>query len=72
MILNYMLLLCSKTVERIINIKTNNIVYRRIGDYNISNPLLPFKEEKDKLSKWVMICNGLFTVHIIDVYSYRI
>ena len=35
--------------------KTNNITYRRVGDYNIPNLTLPPKETNIKLGKWGMI-----------------
>ena len=35
--------------------KTNNITYRRVGDYNIPNLTLPPKETNIKLGKWGMM-----------------
>ena len=35
--------------------KTNNITYRRVGDYNIPNLILPPEEENITLGKWGML-----------------
>ena len=35
--------------------KTNNISYRRVGDYNIPNLILPSEEAKITLGKWGML-----------------
>ena len=35
--------------------KTNNITYRRVGDYNIPNLILPPEEANITLGKWGMI-----------------
>ena len=35
--------------------KTNNITYRRVGDYNIPNLALPPEEANIKLGKWGML-----------------
>ena len=35
--------------------KTNNITYRRVGDYNIPNLILPPEEANITLSKWGML-----------------
>ena len=35
--------------------KTNNITYRRVGDYNIPNLILPPEEANIKLGKWGML-----------------
>lgn len=35
--------------------KTNNITYRRVGDYNIPKLTLPPKETNIKLGKWGMM-----------------
>ena len=32
--------------------KTNNIAYRRVGDYNIPNLILPSEEANIRLGKW--------------------
>ncbi len=32
--------------------KTNNISYRRVGDYNIPNLILPPEEANIKVGKW--------------------
>lgn len=35
--------------------KTNNITYRRVGNYNIPNPVLPHEEANIVLAKWGML-----------------
>ena len=35
--------------------KTNNITYRRVGDYNIPNLALPSEETNIRLGKWGML-----------------
>ena len=35
--------------------KTNNITYRRVGDYNIPNLILPHEEANITLGKWGML-----------------
>ncbi len=35
--------------------KTNNITYRRVGDYNIPNLILPPEEANITLGKWGML-----------------
>lgn len=35
--------------------KNNNISYRRVGDYNIPNLILPLEEANISLSKWGML-----------------
>ena len=35
--------------------KTNNISYRRVGDYNIPNLILPLEEANIILGKWGML-----------------
>lgn len=35
--------------------KTNNITYRRVGDYNIPNLTLPPEETNIRLGKWGML-----------------
>lgn len=35
--------------------KTNNITYRRVGDYNIPNLILPLEEANIRLGKWGML-----------------
>lgn len=35
--------------------KTNNITYRRVGDYNIPNLILPHEEANITLGKWGMM-----------------
>lgn len=35
--------------------KTNNITYRRVGDYNIPNIILPPEEANITLGKWGML-----------------
>lgn len=35
--------------------KTNNITYRRVGDYNIPNLTLPSEETNITLGKWGML-----------------
>ena len=41
-----------KMSKKIISIKTNNIVYKRINDYNISNLLLLHKGEILSFENW--------------------
>ena len=41
--------------ERTNTIKTNNITYRRVGDYNIPNLILPPEEASITLGKWGMM-----------------
>lgn len=43
--------------------KTNNITYRRVGDYNIPNLTLPPEEANIKLSKWGMLHKDYLLKH---------
>ena len=43
--------------------KTNNITYRRVGDYNIPNLTLPPKETNIKLGKWGMMHKDYLLKH---------
>lgn len=43
--------------------KTNNISYRRVGDYNIPNLILPLKEANITLSKWGMLHKDYILQH---------
>ena len=43
--------------------KTNNITYRRVGDYNIPNLALPPEEANIKLGKWGMMHKAYLEKH---------
>ena len=43
--------------------KTNNISYRRVGDYNIPNLTLPPEEANIKLGKWGMLHKDYLEKH---------
>ena len=43
--------------------KTNNISYRRVGDYNIPNLTLPPEEANIRLSKWGMLHKDYLLKH---------
>ncbi len=43
--------------------KTNNITYRRVGDYNIPNLTLPPEEANIRLSKWGMLHKDYLLKH---------
>ena len=43
--------------------KTNNITYRRVGDYNIPNLVLPPEEANITLGKWGMMHKTLLEKH---------
>lgn len=43
--------------------KTNNISYRRVGDYNIPNLILPLEEANITLSKWGMLHKDYILQH---------
>ena len=43
--------------------KTNNITYRRVGDYNIPNLALPPEEAKVHLGKWGMMHKDYMLKH---------
>ncbi len=43
--------------------KTNNITYRRVGDYNIPNLILPPEEATITLGKWGMLHKNYLMKH---------
>ena len=43
--------------------KTNNITYRRVGDYNIPNLILPPEEATVTLGKWGMLHKDYLLKH---------
>lgn len=43
--------------------KTNNITYRRVGDYNIPNLILPPEEANITLGKWGMLHKDYLLKH---------
>ena len=43
--------------------KTNNITYRRVGDYNIPNLILPPEETNISLCKWGMLHKDYLLKH---------
>ncbi len=43
--------------------KTNNITYRRVGDYNIPNLILPPEEANITLGKWGMMYKDYLEKH---------
>ena len=43
--------------------KTNNITYRRVGDYNIPNLILPPEEANITLGKWGMLHKDYMLKH---------
>ena len=43
--------------------KTNNITYRRVGDYNIPNLVLPPEEANITLGKWGMLHKNYLMKH---------
>ena len=43
--------------------KTNNISYRRVGDYNIPNLALPLEETNISLGKWGMMHKDYLLKH---------
>lgn len=45
----------NRVKERTNTMKTNNITYRRVGDYNIPNLILPLEEANIRLGKWGML-----------------
>ena len=49
--------------------KTNNINYRRVGDYNIPNLILPPEEENITLGKWGMLHKNYLLKHKKVVFS---
>ena len=49
--------------------KTNNINYRRVGDYNIPNLILPPEEANITLGKWGMLHKNYLLKHKKVVFS---
>lgn len=49
--------------------KTNNITYRRVGDYNIPNLALPPEEANIRLSKWGMLHKDYLLKHKKVVFA---
>ena len=49
--------------------KTNNISYRRVGDYNIPNLTLPPEEANIRLSKWGMLHKDYLLKHKKVVFA---
>ncbi len=49
--------------------KTNNISYRRVGDYNIPNLILPPEEANIRLSKWGMLHKDYLLKHKKVVFA---
>ena len=43
--------------------KTNNITYRRVGDYNIPNLILPPEDASVRLGKWGMLHKDYLLKH---------
>ena len=43
--------------------KTNNITYRRVGDYNIPNLILPPEKANIRLGKWGMMHKSYLEKH---------
>ncbi len=43
--------------------KTNNITYRKVGDYNIPNLILPPEETNISIGKWGMLHKDYFLKH---------
>lgn len=43
--------------------KTNNISYRRVGDYNIPNLILPSEEANIRIGKWGMLHKDYLLKH---------
>lgn len=43
--------------------KTNNITYRRVGDYNIPNLALPPEEAEIRLGKWGLLHKDYMLKH---------
>lgn len=49
--------------------KINNITYRRVGDYNIPNLILPSEEANIRLGKWGMLHKDYFLKHKKVVFT---
>ena len=49
--------------------KTNNISYRRVGDYNIPNLVLPSEETNTTLSRWGMLHKNYLLKHKKVVFA---
>lgn len=49
--------------------KTNNITYRRVGDYNIPNLTLPSEETNITLAKWGMLHKDYLLKHKKVVFA---
>ncbi len=49
--------------------KTNNISYRRVGDYNIPNLVLPPEEANITLGKWGMLHKDYLLKHKKAVFA---
>lgn len=49
--------------------KTNNITYRRVGDYNIPNLALPHEEANITLGKWGMLHKDYLFKHKKVVFT---
>ncbi len=49
--------------------KTNNITYRRVGDYNIPNLTLSPEETKNTLGKWGMLHKDYLLKHKKVVFT---
>ncbi len=49
--------------------KTNNISYRRVGDYNIPNLILPPEEANITLGKWGMLHKDYLLKHKKVLYA---
>lgn len=49
--------------------KTNNITYRRVGDYNIPNLILPPEEASVALGKWGMMHKDYLLKHKKVVFA---
>ena len=49
--------------------KTNNITYRRVGDYNIPNLVLPPEETNITLGKWGMLHKDYLLKHKKVVFT---
>lgn len=49
--------------------KTKNITYRRVGDYNIPNLIIPPEEANITLSKWGMLYKDYLLKHKKAVFA---
>ena len=52
--------------------KTNNITYRRVSDYNIPNLTLPPEEANIRLGKWGMLHKDYLLKHKKVVFTHNL